>query len=122
MGASNEAAEELAGGARPLLLDEVFSTTYNDGVDQVYLWSYLAVRFMFERHRAQVDSLLAFTRRGDYDRYLLHLDGLAQPLEKEWREWLACVAAADACADLVQGRWMRGWRLALLAREQEGLS
>jgi len=38
--------------AWPSLLD-VFNTEYKDGVDRVYRWSYLAVRFMSENHQAE---------------------------------------------------------------------
>ena len=50
-------------------LSEAFEVTYNDNSTAVYRWSYLATRFMFERHRDDVDVFLRHFRAGDYDGY-----------------------------------------------------
>ena len=89
----NESAIALAG-SEPLPLDEVFETTYDDGVERVYRWSYLAVRFMFERQPAEVGRLLRFLRAGDYDGYLRHINAdVGTSNEGAWRGWLPDVEA-----------------------------
>jgi len=59
-------------------LSELFNTSYetNGGSERVYDWGYLAVRFMMENHRDQIDVMLELTRKGFYTRY--------QALVKEW--------------------------------------
>ena len=89
----NESAIALAG-SEPLPLDEVFETTCDDGVERVYRWSYLAVRFMFERQPAEVGRLLRFLRAGDYDGYLRHINAdVGTSNEGAWRGWLPDVEA-----------------------------
>ncbi|MFC4912041.1 collagenase [Actinomadura gamaensis] len=48
-------------------LSTLFDTTYdNTNVNRTYHWGYLAVRFMFEKHPADVTKLLGYYRAGDY--------------------------------------------------------
>ncbi|RKT18728.1 microbial collagenase [Streptomyces sp. 1114.5] len=46
-------------------LSDLFDTVYGDQ-DRVYRWGYLAVRYMLEQHRPDVDALLAKYRVGDW--------------------------------------------------------
>ncbi|WP_078860682.1 M9 family metallopeptidase [Streptomyces rubellomurinus] len=46
-------------------LSDLFDTVYGDQ-ERVYRWGYLAVRYMLEQHRADVDALLAKYRVGDW--------------------------------------------------------
>ncbi|MFD4904595.1 M9 family metallopeptidase [Kitasatospora purpeofusca] len=46
-------------------LSDLFDTYYGDE-DRTYRWGYLAVRYMLERHRPDVDTLLALYRKGDW--------------------------------------------------------
>ena len=86
----NEQAVALASrGTRPL--GEVLATTTYDEQGLVYRWTYLAVRFMFERHREQIDKLLRHLRVGDYDAYLREVDALAVLAAGQWDGWLADV-------------------------------
>ncbi|MCP2337450.1 M9 family metallopeptidase [Actinomadura rupiterrae] len=49
-------------------LSTLFDTTYaNTNVNRTYHWGYLAVRFMFEKHPADVTKLLGYYRAGKYD-------------------------------------------------------
>ncbi|MEV4254862.1 M9 family metallopeptidase [Spirillospora sp. NPDC049652] len=49
-------------------LSTLFDTTYdNTNVNRTYHWGYLAVRFMFEKHPADVTKLLGYYRAGNYD-------------------------------------------------------
>ncbi|MDE0365582.1 MAG: collagenase [Gammaproteobacteria bacterium] len=95
LGNANQTAVEVGrAGDRPL--SDVFEAIYGDGTTTVYRWSYLAVRFFFERHRDAVDTFLAYFREGDYDGYLEYLDeSIGQRYDAEWTEWLADVVATD---------------------------
>ncbi|MEV0537600.1 collagenase [Kitasatospora sp. NPDC050463] len=56
-----------AAGLHTYSLSTLFDTTY-DNADQtrVYNWGYLAVRYMLEKHRADMDAVLAKYRAGDW--------------------------------------------------------
>ncbi|GAA3200453.1 collagenase [Nonomuraea roseoviolacea subsp. carminata] len=48
-------------------LSTLFDSTYdNSDVNRTYHWGYLAVRYMFEKHRSDVTRLLGYYRAGDY--------------------------------------------------------
>ena len=85
-------------------LSEVFPVVYGDGSTMVYRWSYLAVRFMFERHRDVVDTLLGYVRTGDYDAYRTHLiEEVGTAYDSRWAAWLRDVpATGDATPDLAE--------------------
>ncbi|OKJ08388.1 hypothetical protein AMK19_20220 [Kitasatospora sp. CB01950] len=55
-------------GQHTYALSTLFDTTY-DNADQtrVYNWGYLAVRYMLESHRSDMDAVLAKYRVGDWD-------------------------------------------------------
>lgn len=78
-------------------LRTLFDTTY-DNADQtrVYNWGYLAVRYMLESHRSDVDTLLGLYRKGDWDgaRTLL-TSTIGSRYDTDWNTWLtACAAGA----------------------------
>ncbi|WTT40522.1 collagenase [Kitasatospora sp. NBC_00085] len=56
-----------AAGLHTYSLSTLFDTTY-DNADQtrIYNWGYLAVRYMLEKHRADMDAVLAKYRAGDW--------------------------------------------------------
>ena len=94
-GNANKTAVEV-GRAGDRRLSDVFETIYSDGTISVYRWSYLAVRFMFERHREDIGEFLTCVRRGDYDSYLAYLDNsIGTRYDREWSEWLTDVVATD---------------------------
>ena len=78
-----------------LPLSQLFEITYDDGQQRVYHWSYLAVRFMFERHEDDVDAFLRFFRAGDYDGYLDYVNAIGERYDGEWRGWLQEVEALE---------------------------
>lgn len=93
----NERAIALAR-ASPLALQEVFTATYASGVDRVYRWPYLAVRFLFERHPAAVAEVVGHLRTGDYDGYLNFVNaglGLGAAQNTEWQDWLGEVESIE---------------------------
>jgi microbial collagenase len=78
-------------------LSMLFDTTYADA-DQarIYNWGYLAVRYLLERHRADVDAVLARYRTGDWAgarAYLTRTIGTAY--DADFDVWLtACATGA----------------------------
>ncbi len=65
-------------------------------IPTTYPQRHLAVRFLMEHHRDFIDTLLEYTRRGEYEAYTAHLAAEAPKLEDEWREWLAlCEIGSD---------------------------
>lgn len=85
------------GRAGKLKLSEIFPVVNTDGTTLVYRWCYLAVRFMFERHRDVVDELLAYFRVGDYEAYRHYLrEEIGAVYDAEWTAWLLDAAVTDA--------------------------
>ena len=77
-------------------LSEAFRVKYRHGSTAVYRWSYLAVRFMFERHRDDIDVLLRHARTGDYDGFRDYLtDVIGTRYDEDWLVWLRDVVAGD---------------------------
>jgi len=56
-------------------LSTIFGNTYsmNDYTNRAYRWGYMAVRFMFEKHRADIDAILPKFRVGDYTGYQAYM-------------------------------------------------
>src|SRR5690625_7522737 len=54
----------------------------------------MAVRFMFERHENESDSMIAIARQGEYDSgYPAWIDTIRNRYDSEFREWLVCYAS-----------------------------
>ncbi|TDR40064.1 collagenase [Tahibacter aquaticus] len=88
--AYSEATAEAAAGTYPI--STIFQNDYNSGTTRVYRWGYLGVRFMFEKHRADVSSILGLFRPGNYTGYASFMNGLGTRYDTEFRSFLACVA------------------------------
>lgn len=75
-------------------LSQLFDTGYNTlgGTERVYYWGYLAVRFMMERHRDQIETMLAFTRTGDFPRYQALVRSWGTSYDAEFAAWLVDVS------------------------------
>ncbi|MEW6981317.1 collagenase [Colwelliaceae bacterium 6471] len=71
-------------------LSELFNTSSNNntGSDRVYRWGYLAVRFMMENHRADIDEMLSLTRQGDWQGYQNLLKSWGTSFDDEFEQWL----------------------------------
>ncbi|MCO7223498.1 M9 family metallopeptidase [Pleionea sp. CnH1-48] len=76
-------------------LSTIMSNDYNSGQNRVYTWGYLAVRFMFEKHRGEVDQMLAYFRAGNYDNYLSYINSIGTSYDAEWNAWLQTVESND---------------------------
>ncbi|MEU3571051.1 M9 family metallopeptidase [Kitasatospora sp. NPDC036755] len=85
-------------------LSELFDTVYaKSDQDRVYRWGYLAVRYMLEQHRSDLDAVLAKYRTGDWDgaRAILKTT-IGTRYDADFDAWLtAC--AAGACATNTPG-------------------
>ncbi|MEU2656901.1 M9 family metallopeptidase [Streptomyces sp. NPDC007325] len=92
-------AAAAAAGRHTHKLSTLFDTTYeNSDTERTYRWGYLAVRYMLEKHRGDVDAVLAKYRAGDWNgaRTLLKTT-IGTRYDADFDTWLtAC--AAGACA------------------------
>ncbi|MFD7866379.1 M9 family metallopeptidase [Streptomyces sp. NPDC059783] len=78
-------------------LRTLFDTTYeNADQTRVYNWGYLAVRYMLQSHRADVDTLLGRYRAGDWAgaRTLL-TSTIGSRYDADWSTWLTACAAGS---------------------------
>ncbi|KVA57195.1 collagenase [Burkholderia cepacia] len=68
---------------------DVLGTRYSssDYVARAYRWGYMATRFMFERHRAEVDTIIARFRAGDYDGYENYIAYIGRRYDSEFADW-----------------------------------
>ena len=69
-------------------ISTIFKNNYESGQDRIYRWGYLAVRFMFENHKADVDQILAYLRNDQYTEYQAFMDGIGTRYDNEWAGWL----------------------------------
>ncbi|UXI68617.1 collagenase [Tahibacter amnicola] len=80
------------------------ATIYNTDYNRIYGWGYLAVRFLMERHRGDIDSLLALFRQGNYASYPQWVSTIGGNYDVEFRQWLSCFAGHNGdtsqCTDL----------------------
>lgn len=85
-------------------LSTLWQTTYaNTNLDRTYAWGYLAVRYMVEKHPADVQNMLAKFRTGDYTgAYAVYNTGIGTRYDADFNTWLdAC--AAGACGGTGSG-------------------
>jgi microbial collagenase len=73
-------------------LSRVFQNDYNSGTTLVYRWGYLAVRYMFEKRRSDVGTILGYFRPGNYSGYATFMNSIATRDDAAFRDWLPCVA------------------------------
>ncbi|WP_422045421.1 collagenase [Roseateles sp.] len=84
------ARQREAATAKTFALSQLFDTGYeaNTGEARVYSWGYLAVRFMMERHRTEIEQMLSLTRVGDYPRYQALVKQWDSSFDAEFAAWL----------------------------------
>ncbi|MFE7894895.1 collagenase [Streptomyces sp. NPDC057412] len=88
-----------AAGRHTYRLSTLFQNTYaNSDVTRTYAWGYLAVRYMVERHPADVHRMLERFRAGDYaGGYAVYATGIGTRYDADFDAWLT-ECAAGACA------------------------
>ncbi|GAA2827756.1 collagenase [Kitasatospora paracochleata] len=77
-------------------LSTIFQNTYdNSDSTRVYPWGYLSVRFMLEKHPADVAAMLGHFRTGDYTGGYAVYNSLGTGYDAEFDAWLnACAGGA----------------------------
>ncbi|WP_331284148.1 collagenase [Streptomyces sp. H39-C1] len=91
-------------GQHTFALSTLWQSTYgNSSLDRTYPWGYLAVRYMIEKHPADVQNMLAKFRTGDYNgAYAVYSTGIGTRYDADFNTWLdAC--AAGACGGTSSG-------------------
>lgn len=75
---------------------DVLGTLYSssDYVARAYRWGYMATRFMFERHRADVDTIVSRFRVGDYDGYANYVAYIGNRYDGEFVDWARAATTA----------------------------
>ncbi|MFI1769034.1 collagenase [Streptomyces sp. NPDC020800] len=76
-------------------LSELFDTQYWNGDsagNRVYQWGYLAFRYMFEKHKPDIDNLIGYFRVGNYIAADTYLENIGTSYDADFNTWL------DQCA------------------------
>ncbi|WP_253273732.1 M9 family metallopeptidase [Collimonas arenae] len=70
-------------------LSQIFGNTYSmtDYQTRAYRWGYMATRFMVERHRNDVDTVVSKFRVGDYDGYQNTMAYIGARYDNEFANW-----------------------------------
>lgn len=93
----NRAAIDTIKDGSTFTLSEIFETSYDDfDVDRIYRWGYLAVRFMFERHKDDVNQMLIETRQGNWANYKATINQWAILYQGEFEQWQQGLVSGDA--------------------------
>ncbi len=81
-------------------LSTLWQSTYdNSDVTRTYPWGYLAVRYMFDKHPADIQNMLAKFRVGDYaGGYALYNSGIGSRYDADFNTWLDACAAGGCTA------------------------
>lgn len=84
-------------GKRTYPLSTLFDTTYdNSDSTRIYRWGYLAVRYMIQSHRADLDTVLRHYRSGNWNAARTHLKTtIGTRYDAGWNAWLTACAAGD---------------------------
>ncbi|MFI6886691.1 collagenase [Streptosporangium canum] len=79
-------------------LSTLWDTTYDNDTTRIYRWGYLAARYMFEKHPADVATVLGHYRTGGWNSARNFLTStIGTRYDSDWRTWLtAC--ASGGCA------------------------
>ncbi|KQV91134.1 collagenase [Massilia sp. Root351] len=91
----NQVAIDMAK-TRAYRLSEIFGNTYSMGdySNRAYRWGYMATRFMMEKHRPEVDGMLAKFRLGDYTRYQTAIGQIGTSYDNEFAAWVDTATTA----------------------------
>ncbi|WP_175550710.1 collagenase, partial [Burkholderia ubonensis] len=78
-------------------LADVLTTRYtsNDYVARAYRWGYMATRFMFERHRTDVDAIVSRFRAGDYGGHERYIAYIGRRYDDEFDDWARNATVAN---------------------------
>nr|BAG71786.1 collagenase precursor [Streptomyces parvulus subsp. citrinus] len=91
-------------GRRTYALSTLFDTTYSHDSTRVYRWGYLAVRYMLQSHRAELDTVLGYYRTGNWNTARAYLTGsIGTRYDSDWYNWLSRCAAGDCGGSTTPG-------------------
>ena len=94
LGGSSEVLDEYLTG-HVSRLDEIFPAPGGYSDLTLYPRSHLAMWFLFEEHREEIDVFLEFFGSGDYDGYLDYLnDAIGGRYEDGWRQWVGSLVTS----------------------------
>ncbi|MFF7245225.1 collagenase [Embleya sp. NPDC008237] len=83
-------------GKHTYALSTVFDTTYSHDTTRIYRWGYLGVRYMLQKHPADITRLLGYYRAGDWTGARSFLTStIGTRYDSDWYTWLAACAAGD---------------------------
>lgn len=81
-------------------LSTIFQNTYdNSDSTRVYPWGYLAVRYMFEKHPADVTNMLNHFRAGDFQGAYAVYNSIGTAYDADFDSWLTSCAAGACYAE-----------------------
>ncbi|MFF5770990.1 collagenase [Streptomyces californicus] len=90
------AAAMTEAGKGTYALSTLFGTDYSHDTTRVYRWGYLAVRYMLEKHPADMDKVLGHYRTGQWAAARTYLTStIGTRYDSDFRSWLAGCAAGD---------------------------
>ncbi|MDQ1830005.1 M9 family metallopeptidase [Massilia scottii] len=77
-------------------LSQIFGNTYEMGdyTDRAYRWGYMATRFMMEKHRNDIDTVLGKFRVGDYEGYQNYMAYIGTRYDAEFAAWAKTATTA----------------------------
>jgi microbial collagenase len=78
-------------------LSTIINNNYSSGQNRIYHYGYLVARFMFERHRNDVDAILGYFRTGQYTPYEKFITGIGNRYDQEFSQWCDCIAKDQPC-------------------------
>ncbi len=85
---TNNSAMTLAKGKNIKTLSDIFDVTYADGSDDVYLWSYLGIRYLVENQIGSVHQIIQALRNDDDLAFRLTLKTVAESQDNDFQLWL----------------------------------
>ncbi|WP_223837608.1 M9 family metallopeptidase [Streptomyces venezuelae] len=92
-------------------LSELFDTVYGQDEDpevnsaRVYRWGFLAVRYMLQEHRADIETVLGKYRAGDWDGARTFLkQTIGTRYDAGFATWLTTTCATDDCGPLPEAQ------------------
>jgi microbial collagenase len=94
-----------AAGQHTYKLSTLFQNNYTvDDTARTYYWGYLAVRYMFEKHPADITAMLSHFRTGDYAGGYAVYNNVGTAYDADFDNWLTAVAGGGsgtlpACTD-----------------------
>jgi len=77
-------------------LNELFMNDYNSGQERVYRGGYLAVRYMFEKHAAEVNNILNELRQGNFSNYASYMLSIGDIYNSDFSYWLTEVGNSNS--------------------------